>query len=209
MVTRTRVTLGSRDAPHFVPFEFFDAMKLVAATNSFDVVFHPDTIRYFVPAHNVIERLYPEFQEYTVDLNDSYYVPICRRRNLLEKLVFKMKTPAQAFDRLEIATEETEHSYFLLLPNASYYHTVIWKDRSTYFVLYDDRTYAIEFRSVFVDPHSNRTHVWFNGKPQYQIEIRCEADFRENVRYLKRALMAILPRAFKWDTASGTASSTP
>lgn len=206
---RTRVTLGTRDTPHFVPFDFFDAMKLVTATNSFDVVFQPDTIRYFVPAHNVIERLYPEFQEYIVELNDAYYQPICVRRNTLEKLVFKMKTPSQAFDRMEILTEETEHHYFLLLPNASYYHTVIWKDRVIYYVMYEDRTFCVKFRSVFVDPHSNRTHVWFNGKPQYQIEISCEADFRGNLRYLKRVLMAILPRAFKWDTASGTASSTP
>lgn len=209
MVIRTRVTLGTRETPRFVTEEFFDAMKLVAATNSFDCVFHPDTIRYFVPPHSVIERLYPEFQEYIVDLNDAYYLPICTRRNTLERMVFKMKTPTRAFDRMEITTEETEHNYFLLLPNASYYHTAIWKDRCTYYVLYDDRTYLIEFRAVFVDPHSNRTHVWFNGKFQYQIEIRCEEDYRGNLRYLKRALMAILPRAFKWDTASGTALSTP
>lgn len=207
-MTRTTITLGTRETPGFVNFDFFDAMKLVTATNSYDVMFQPDTIRYFVPAHNVIERLYPEFQEYVVDLNDAYYQPICTRRNVLEKLVFKMKIPSRAFDRMEIVTEETEHEYFLLLPNSAYYHTVIWTDRSTYFVIYDNRTFCVHFRRVYVDPHSNLTHLWFSGKPQYQIQISCQEDFRGNLKYLKRAMMAILPRAFKWDTASGAASST-
>ena len=205
---RTVVTLGTRETPGFVPENFYDTMKLVTATNAFDVVFQPNTIRYQVPAHSVIERLYPEFQEYMVDINDANHQPICTRRNVHERSVFKMKVPNNTFDRMEIVTEETEHEYFLMLPNAAYYHTVIWTEQSTYFVIYDNRTYNVRFRRVFVDPHSNITHLWFNGKPQYQVVISCQEDFRGNMKYLKRALMAILPRAFKWDMQCGGASST-
>lgn len=209
MVIRTSVTLGTRETPNFITEEFYDAMKLVCATNSFDLMFQPQTIRYFVPAHSVIERAFPiPFQEYFIDLNDSSHTPICTRRNVLDKTVYKMKMPSRVFDRMEITTEQREHQYFLMLPNAAYYHTEIWTDRCMYFVLYDAFTFCVHFRRVFVDPHSNLTHVWFNGKPQFQVQITCEEDFRENPRFLKRALLAILPRAFKWDTASGTASST-
>lgn len=209
MVIRTSVTLGTRETPHFVTEAFYDAMKLVCATNSFDLMFQPDSIRYFVPAHSVIERTFSApFQEYFIDLNDACPSPICTRRNVLEKNVYKMKMPSRVFDRMEIVTEYTEHQYFLMLPNAAYYHTEIWSDQVVYYVLYEEYTFCVRFRRVFVDPHSNLTHVWFNGKPQFQIEITCQEDFRENTRYLKRALLAILPRAFKWDMASGTASST-
>jgi hypothetical protein len=209
MVIRTSVTLGTRETPHFVTQAFFDAMQLVCATNSFDFMFQPSTIRYFVPAHGVIERTFPvPFQEYYIDLNDACPTPICTRRNVLDKTVFKMKMPSRAFDRMEIVTEHTEHQYFLMLPNCAYYHTEVLTERVVYYLMYEQYTFCVNFRRVHVDPHSNLTHVWFNGKPQFQIEITCQEDFRANPRYLKRALLAILPRAFKWDMPSGTASST-
>lgn len=209
MVISTKVVLGTRETPHFVTEAFYNAMKLVCATNAFDLMFQPQTIRYFVPLHGVIERSFSvPFQEYIVDLNDASPTPACTRRNVLTKMVYKMKMPSRAFDRMEILTEETENQYFLMLPNAAYYHTEIWTDQCVYYILYENHTFCVNFRRVFVDPHSNLTHVWFNGKPQFQIEISCQEDFRDNHRYLKRALLAILPRAFKWDMASGTTSST-
>lgn len=206
MVLRTSIILGTRETPNFISKEMYDCIKCCAAINSFDVTFDPNTIRYYVPYHNVIERAFPAFQEYMIDINDAEAKPRCVRRNLLEKTVFKLKQPSNTFDRIEIQTEEIESQYFLLLPNATYYHTVIWTDQSTSHIVYDGHIFRIHFRRVFLDPHSNSTGLWFTGKPRFQVVVESNHDFRRRPNYLKKAMIAILPRAFKWDTASGPAS---
>jgi hypothetical protein len=206
MVITTTLTLGTRETPKFVPYEFFDCVKMACAINQFTRTCHPDTIRYFVPAHQVVERLYEPFQEYVIEVDDATCKPSCLRRQTLRKDVMKLHYPSSVFDRVDIRHEERIRNYFLLLPTAGYYHTEIWRNWDTSHILYDGNVWTVHFREVYSDPHDTNHSVWFSGKPKWQVELECTTDFRNNMTGLKQALVAILPRAFKWHTPSGEAS---
>lgn len=204
MVITTSVVLGTRETPGYVSYEVFDAIKFMCAINSVDVTFKPNTIRYFVPFHSVVERGFPPFQEYMIDVDDAYLVPGCTRRNRLHCEVWKHKTPNPLFDRLTINTYETESPYFLVLPNATYYHTAIYTDQSTSHLVYSGMDFKVNFSLVYVDPHDTDHTIWFSGKPKYRVEITSNQDFRGNRRaLLRRAITTMLPRAFKLDTVFG------
>lgn len=203
MVIKTIVTLGTRETPNFVSYEFYDAVKFVCAVNAYDVTFLPNTIRYFVPPHQVIERTYQQCQEYVVDLDDANLQPRCERRNTLKSVTWKHKTPNAVFDRMKVKTVETHSDYFLMLPNASFYHTEIFTDISVSHLLYQGVVFTVHFRRVFTDPHDTSHSIWFYGSPKYQIEIQCGMDFRSNTKFLYQALTHILPRAFKLDHMFG------
>lgn len=199
----TTITLGTRETPRFVSREFFDAVQFTTCVNQFDCTMHPQTIRYFVPLHHVVERSAVPFQEYVIELDDAQRIPMCRRRTTLQKETYKLRQPSRMFDRMEISTDLTSGLYFLLLPNAAYYHTEIWTDWNTSHVMYNGVVWDVHFRKVYVDPHSSPESVWFTNKPRYQICLQVRQDFRHHSAALKRAVLAILPRAFKWPIASG------
>lgn len=206
MVIVTTVQLGTRETPNYVSYEFWDAMKMVCAINSFDVTFKPNTIRYYIPAHQVIERSMPECQEYFIDLTDADLQPLCTRRNCLSKEIWKHKRPNSVFDRIKVSTHDTFDHYFLILPNTGFYHTEVFTEMSTSHILYSGINFYVHFRRVFVDPHNTQHSIWFYGTPKYQIEIECRQDLRQNRQLLRRAITSILPRAFKLDTMFGDPS---
>jgi hypothetical protein len=208
MVVTTTVTLGCRETPRFVPREFYDCVQLTSVVNQFDCSLHPDTIRYFIPSHQVIERMFEPCQEYCIEVDDSRLVPRCLRRNVIKKEIMTLKTPSRVFDRLDVSYEFRVSSYFLLLPNASYYHTEIWREWNTSHIMYNGVIWNVHFRHVYTDPHNTTHCLWFSGKPKYQVQITVGMDFRNNRKGLQTALLAILPRAFKWDTDSGASFET-
>ena len=203
MVTTTSIVLGTRDTPGFVSYEFFDAVKFLAAINAVDVTFSPNKIRYYVPPYSVIERSQHPYQEYIIDLDDAHLIPTCTRRNKIGREVWKHKTPNSVFDRMTICTYEWQPHYFLLLPKATYYHTCIFTDQSTSHIVFSGIEFQIRFSRVYVDPHDTAHSVWFSGTPKYRIEITCNQDFRQNMTFLRRAIASMLPRAFKLDTLFG------
>lgn len=203
MVIKTIVTLGTRETPNFVSYEFFDAVKFVCAVNAFDVSFMPNTIRYFVPAHQVIERAYPQCQEYIINVDDANLQPTCERRNTLKHMKWKNKTPNAVFDRLKVKTIEVHDEYFLVLPNTGFYHTEIVTDVSISHLLFQGVVFKVFFRRVFTDPHDTQQSIWFYGTPKYQVEVQCQQDLRNNIGFLHQALTHILPRAFKLETMFG------
>jgi hypothetical protein len=200
----TTVTLGTRETPRFVSKEFYDSVQFNTVIYQFDCTLHPDTIRYFVPPHQVVERSAVPFQDYIIQLDDSQRIPCCHRRTIVQRDVYKLKQPSNMFDRMEIVTENTSGMYFLLVPNAAFYHTEIFTEWNTSHVMCGGVVWDIHFRKVFVDPHSSREAVWFTNKPRHQIQLSTRQDYRNRSCQLKKDIIAILPRAFKWPIASGS-----
>jgi hypothetical protein len=201
---QTRVLLGSRETPRFVSREFFDAMKHVTAQfQTGDPIYHHDTIHYFVPKHMVVERSVGDNCDndlYEVSLDDHHLVPRCRRRKRFQKLIFKLKHPRSCFDRMQVSTERVNSCYFLLLPNAAYYNTEIFTNWQQYHLWYNYERWNVHFRQVNVDPHETSETIWFFSQPKFQIEITTNQDFRGRDDDLKKALLAIIPRAFRWES---------
>ena len=204
MVIFTKVTLGTRTTPQFISKEFYDCVMATCAINQYDHTFHPETIRYFVPFHQVVERLFQPCQQYIVELNDAERIPLCTRSNVIQKKTMTFHQPSHVFDFMKIEYEDIITSYFLLLPNATYYNTEIWTDCSTSHILYNGMQWDVHFRQVFTDPFNTAYTIWMSGRPKYQVQICVNADYRNRDKELKEALIAILPRAFKWHAASGT-----
>lgn len=194
--TQTRIVLGTRATPKFVTKEFYDAMHIITSTFQYDFTIRPVTIKYKIPSHMVVERseIYPE---YYIEVCDSIRVPLCRKRKILEYNTYKYKQPKLNFDRFRIYTEEIVEDYYLLVPNAQYYDTAIYKEWEVRHLLYNNVLWDIHFKQVFVDPHDTRHNIWFFSQPKYQIELIAEQDFRENELELKNAIMNIIPRAFR------------
>lgn len=201
--TQTRIVLGSRETPRFVDKAFYDAVQqFVSIFQGGDPVEFHDTIQYFVPKHMVVERVNGVFNDndsYEISLDDHRMVPICRRRKKYHKIIFKLKHPRSCFDRMQVVTERVNTAYFLLLPNSAYYNTEIWTNWKQSYVWYNNHQWYINFRQVYVDPHETSETVWFFSKPKYQIEITTNQDFSEREADLKQALLAIIPRAFRWE----------
>lgn len=199
MVIRTRIILGSRQTPRFVPKDFFDAMQAVSTLYQFESTMSPTTIRYHVPRHMVVERKHQNIDHYFIDLDDAKGVPSCSKIQYLQTHTFKRRIPGHVFDRFRCITEEYHDDYYLLTPNATYYNIEIFQEWSCSHVLYHDVVWSIHFRQVFVDPHDTSHTIWFHGIPKYQIEIIANKDFRQDQKGLKNAVLSILPRAFRWD----------
>lgn len=199
MVVRTRIVLGSRETPRFVPKDFFDALQGLTHLYQYEQRLYPTTIAYKIPTHMVVERRHSNMDQYEIHLNDSLGVPECHRYKNINRQVFKRRRPGPSFDRFRWITEEHYRSYFLLVPNAMYYNAEVYTEWSCSWVVYNNITWYIHFRKVFVDPHDASSTVWFHGSPKYSVELITLQDFRGREEDLKRAVLAILPRAFRWE----------
>lgn len=203
MSVLTRVVLGTRETPSYVSADFYDLMQTLVASYALDTYLHPTTIRYYVPTHFVVERWWDDFDKYEMDLDDTYLVPRCRRRKVLNRLVYKHHVPMHAFDRMTVTTERCiDDSYYLLVPNALYYHTTIFREWNESHIYYNGMLWNVHFRHVYVDPHEKSSSTWFYGTPRFQIELTSSQDFSNNRNGLKEALLQILPRAFRWDSTT-------
>lgn len=196
---RTRIVLGSRETPDFVPKDFFDAMQAVTTMYQIDFKLMPTTIRYYIPKHMIVERNFYHIDRYSIELDDATHTPYCNRVQYLRKHTFKRRIPGHTFDRFKWTTEQYYDDYYLLTPNAMYYNIEIFQEWSVSYVLYHNVLWQVHFRQVSVDPHDTSQVIWFHSKPKYQIELICYEDFRGRERELKKAVLAILPRAFRWD----------
>jgi hypothetical protein len=199
MVIKTRILLGSRDSPRFVSKEFYECMNSVVAAFAIRCILHPTTIIYNIPRHMVVERSFSQIDKYDIHLDDTTGIPRCRRTRELGYSSYKRKTPCPAFDRFHWLTEETYSNYFLLTPDAMFFNTSIYTDWNSYHVIYHDVVWKVHFRKVYVDPYDTSETIWFHGQPRYQVELECFEDFRHREQELKRAVLSILPRAFRWE----------
>jgi len=199
-MVETRIILGSRETPQFVTDEFFNAMKDYVKLYSVPELTSmlPDTVRYYVPEHFVINPR-QGFRNFQVDVDDNYQTPACEQSVILSRLRFKHRVPKREFDRMTVVTELRIREYYLLLPNARYHHTTIFKNWERYWLLFNDQYYAFNFRQVYTDPHDLNHNIWYFSKPKYQIEITTNQDFRGKDVELKRALIRMMPRAFRWE----------
>jgi hypothetical protein len=196
MVIQTRVILGTSETPSFVSKEFYDVMHLNASVYQYDYTLRPDSIEYKIPAHMVVERFQAR-DRYSIFVTDTVDVPFCMRKTCLDVWTFVHKTPKYNFDRFRVYTEDVDHHYFLLTPNARYYDTVIYKNTETRHLIHNNILWDVTFREVYVDPHDTRQTLWFFSHPKYQVELSAEHDFRKEETDLKIAIMAILPNTFR------------
>ena len=198
MVIQTRILLASRDCPTTVNKNLFDAVFTYCSTYQYEYYTYPDTVRYYIPSHMVVEDAYQNITSYEIDVDDTAGYPNCHRRRLLDRHFFKRKIPCNSngFDRIRCYTEEVfEGEYYLLVPNATYYSATIYTNWSVCCLLYDDVTWQINFREVFTDPYRSTRAVWFKGEPRYQIELVAKGeDFRNRTQLLKKHLTNILPK---------------
>lgn len=198
----TKLFLGTRETPKYVSEDFYNCVKMACVINQFDHQMHPDTVRYFVPSHQVVERP-TAYQEYVIEVDDETLHPRCVRRSIIKRETMKFHFPSHCFDRVDIYYEDQSFKYFLLLPSAGFYHTEIWTQWDTSFIEFEGLVWLVDFRRVYTDPHDTNHSIWYSGKPKYQIQITCRENFQDRPTDLKRSLAAILPRAFRWTTASG------
>lgn len=202
MVTRqTRVVVGSKTHPRFVSKAFYDTMYAKTALYQLDHKLHPNTIRYFIPGHQVVERRdhFKNSCVYEIQLTDSKKKPQCLRTKELSRESYQMLPKKIDTYLLTTYFEECCTDYYLLVPNAGYYNTEIFTQWDEKFILYDNRVWSIHFRHVYVDPHDSRECIWFTGNYKYQVELCCKEDLQEDKEYLKQAVMAILPRSHLWE----------
>ena len=198
MVIRTRVTIGSRETPQFVRPAFYDAVKDMIRLYATEEHSCSNTIRYYVSGHFVVGSHAETHNIWTVDVDDDHQVPRCGRYTTLSRMKYSHRRPQWDFDMLSIVTENYYGGYFLVLPNARYCHTIIYKDWSYFLLMLDDQIWEIHFRQVFVDPHDLNHNVWYFSKPKYQVEFRTDQDFRNREKELKKAILMMIPRAFRW-----------
>lgn len=200
MVIRTRVTLGTNETPQFVRKDFFESVKAMTQLyTAYQKNEMPSTIRYFVPGHFVIGSPSEIYNVFTVDLDDERLVPRCHKTRILSRIKFKHRRPQHAFDRFTTVTENATDRYFLLLPNARYHHTIVYRDWVYFVLLLDGHVWEIHFRHVYTDPHDLNHNLWFFSKPKYQIEMKTDQDFRNRDTDLKKAILLMIPRAFRWE----------
>jgi hypothetical protein len=200
MVIRTRVTLGTRETPQFVREDFYESVKTMTAMYSHnEPVVMPDTIRYYVPRHFIIGAEDMAYNSYMIDVDDEQMIPRCKVTRILSRLKFKHKRPQEAFDRFTTITENFAKRYFLVLPNARYHHTIVYRNWVYFVLLLDGHIWEIHFRQVHTDPHDLNHNLWFFSKPKYQIEMQTNQDFRNKDAELKRAILLMIPRAFRWE----------
>lgn len=201
MVIETRFVLGNSTTPSFVTKEFYESFHEYARTMAYETSMRPSTIKYHIPRHMVVERegVPAPGQYYEMDLDDQFLVPRCIRRTCLENQLMKRRRRGGSFDRLRIFTEILRTEYFLLVPDAQYYNTTLFRDWSVCCLLFEGSIWKFHFRQVFVDPHNTSSTIWFYSHPKYQIEIVTQQDFRGREREMKRSLYALFPRAFRWD----------
>ena len=161
----------------------------------------PDTIRYYVSGHFVVGSQNERHNIWSVDIDDTHQVPRCGRSFILSRLKYSHRRPQRDFDLLSIVTEHYDGQYFLMLPNARYHHTTIYKEWSYFMLMLDEQIWEIHFRKVYVDPHDLNHNLWYFSKPKYQVEFRTDQDFRNKETELKKAILMMIPRAFRWASA--------
>lgn len=198
--TYTRVRLGCKEFPKFVSKKFYDLMLEKVSLYQLDHHLHPNTIKYYVPAHQVVERKsrFLNATRYEIHLDDAKKKPRCYRYKEIFKEIYQL-LPKKETKLLTVTVEEFCDEYYLLVPNAGYYNTQIYCSWDEKYIIYDNVIWSVHFREVYVDPHDASQSIWFTGTPKYQIELCTEADLTSDTDYLKRAIMAILPRSYLWD----------
>lgn len=80
-----------------------------------------------------------------------------------------------------------------------YYDVEIYKHWIVRYLQFDNITWEIHFREVYVDPYDTSHTIWFFGTPRYQIILCTEQDFRGRENDLKRAILRLIPSAFQWE----------
>lgn len=197
----TTVVIGSKDHPRFVPKSFYDIMMEKTALYQLDHILHADTIKYYIPAHQVVERkaTFREECQYSISVTDTDKKPKCHRSKLLHREIYQMLPRKAHKYLLDVSFREVCRQYFLLVPNAGYFNTEIYKNWDEKFVLYDDRIWTINFRHVYVDPYDSSECVWFAGTPKYQVYICCQENLLDSKEYLQQAILALLPRSHLWE----------
>lgn len=175
-------------------------MNSVTAAFAFQSRLFPTTITYHIPHHMVVERNFSHIDDYDIRLDDTTGIPRCRRIRKLGSSSYKRKTPCNAFDRFCWITEEVYTNYFLLTPDSMFFNTEIFTDWNSYSVIYNNVIWEVHFRKVYVDPYDTTQTIWFHGQPRYQVELLCHSeDFRNRESELKKAVLSIIPRAFRWE----------
>jgi hypothetical protein len=189
MVIRTRVLLGCKEFPKFVSKQFYELMIGKIAL-----------YKYFIPSHLVVERKtrYLTDCRYEVHLDDAKKKPRCHRFRELFREIYQL-LPKKDTKMLTVVVEDYCDEYYLLVPGAGYYNTQIYCNWDEKYILYENNVWSIHFREVYVDPHDSSQSIFFTGTPKYQIELCTEMDTRNDLDYLKRAIMAILPRSHLWE----------
>lgn len=196
---RTRIVLGTRETPSFVSREFYEAMEAYTSIYQYDIRLRPNTVRYRIPAHMVVERIWnPKAEFYEIDVDDSLWVPTCHRRTILDRKTYVSREPKSHLDRFQIYTEEHSQTYYLLTPNAKYYDTSIYIDWSTRFLLYNNIVWRVDMKQVHCDPHNTAHTSWFFSHPKYSVELTTNINFNSGLHgNLLEALNNMLPRAFR------------
>lgn len=193
---RTRIVLGTRETPSFVSREFYEAMHFTTSAFQYDFSLYPVTIEYKIPPYMVVER-HEIFPQYSIQVADSVEIPMCSKRKTLVCDSYFHKSAKSNFDRFRVFTEEYDNNYYLLVPNAQYYDTNIYKDWTVRHMIYDGILWDIHFKQVYVDPHNTKATIWFFSHPKFQIEMIAEHDYRNDPLRLKAAVMSMLPRSFR------------
>lgn len=199
--TRTRIVMGTRETPNFVSRSFYQDMETFCSIYQYDFRLRPNTVRYFIPKHMVVERIWDECDFYYIDIDDSLWIPTCHRRKTLDKITFDLPEPKNGFDRFQCYTEEYSCSYYLLTPQAKFYDTAIFVDWSTRFLLYNDIVWRVDLKQIHVDPHNAAHTVWFFSHPKYSVEVTALKDFRgpNQEKTLQDIVKTMIPRSYRWD----------
>jgi hypothetical protein len=174
-------------------------MEAYTSIYQYDIRLRPNTIRYRIPAHMIVERVWsPKADIYEIDIDDSLWVPTCHRRSVLDRTTYINREPKSNLDRFQVFTEEYSQSYYLLVPNAKYYDTAIFIDWSTRFLMYNDIVWRIDMKQVHCDPHNTAHTSWFFSHPKCSVELTANVDFRDGQNgNLVDVINILLPRSFR------------
>ena len=197
---QTRVVFGTRETPNYVSKSFWDTMESFCSLYQYEFRLRPNTVRYYIPSHMVVDRIWQDCQQYYIDIDDSLWIPTCNRKNVLERTVHISSEPKQDFDRFQVTTEEVSQGYYLLTPDAKFYHTYILKEWSTRFLYYNDIVWKIEMSQVYMDPHNSGHTIWLFSHPKYSVEMTAFADFRgpNQDETIQTIVQNLLPEIYRW-----------
>lgn len=199
MVIRTSITLGTQATPNFVGKEFYEAFDLLTSTYEVDHLDMPDTIMYSISGDHVVDRDEGKYQFHEMLLDDAHLIPRCRRRNLLHRVSYKKRQAEVQFDRFAVHVEDINYNYFLLAPGSMFYAVNVYKKWKIKFLTYNNLLWEVHMREIYVDPYDTSSTIWFFDHPKYQITLCTGQDFRDREDEMKRVVLAMLPRSFRWD----------
>lgn len=196
---QTRVVFGTRETPLFVSKAFWEAMENFCSIYQYEFRLRPNTVRYFIPNHMVVDRMWTSCDQYYIDIDDSLWIPTCTRKNILDKTIHMSGQALHDFDRFQVTTEEVSQSYYLLTPDAKFYHTYIIKEWSTRFLYYEDIVWKVEMSQVYMDPHHAGHTIWFFSHPKYSVEMTAYIDLRgpNQDERIQTIVQNLLPRLYR------------